>query len=75
MKKIIIYKGLSVDCDIFTPTNYERFYTEYTGKGRGNVGNKLFVQAAEKYITNSYTTYTYVYYDETNLKPFANDDN
>ncbi|MDD6001254.1 MAG: polysaccharide pyruvyl transferase family protein [Bacteroidales bacterium] len=75
MKKIIYYKGLSVDCDIYTPTNYEQFYSEYTGKGKGNVGNKLFVQAAEKYITNDYTSHTYVYYDETNFKPFANDDN
>jgi len=75
MRKIVLYKGLSVDCDNFTPTDYKTFYSEYTNKGKGNVGNKLFGQAVEKYITNDYTSYTYVFYDETNFIPFATDIN
>lgn len=71
MKKIILYRGKTVDCDIFKPTDYASFFEDYKSSG-GNVGNKLFNTAAEKYITNTYTNYKYVMYDEINYIPFIN---
>lgn len=71
MKKIILYRGKTIDCDIFKPTNYSSFFDDYKISG-GNVGNKLFNTATEKYITNPYTNYKYVMYDEINFIPFIN---
>ena len=72
MKKIALYRGKTIDCDIFKPTDYTSFYENYSVSG-GNVGNKLFNTATEKYITNSYTKYEYFLYDEVNFIPFIKD--
>lgn len=71
MKKILVYRGLSPDCDVLAPSDYRTLCSQYHEYGGGNVGNKLFFQAALKYITNDYTEYSYAYYDEQNFVPFA----
>lgn len=71
MRKIIIYRGSSIDSDVFLPVNYDRICNDYSQRGGGNVGNKLFNQAIEKYISNDYTQYDYIYYDEIHFIPIV----
>lgn len=69
-KKVLLYVGSGIDYDLKNSIPYTELYEKYKWYG-GNVGNKLYCMAIEKYLKDAEIEYDYLKYDEKNMKCFA----
>lgn len=68
-KRVLLYVGNGIDFNIFQSVPYAELYDRYKVYG-GNVGNKLYCMAIEKYLRDENIEYDYLRYDEKNNKCF-----